>query len=96
AFINISYIKVRCKLTPYFDVAYVNESTTSAAYNIEATTDGTASDLAASAPDGYVTYGGGLILNLASKMSGYVSVSETTNRNDYSETTVSGSLRLKF
>ena len=89
-------ISLNAKLTPYFDVAYVNESTTSAAYNIEATTDGTASDLAASAPDGYVTYGGGLILNLASKMSGYVSVSETTNRNDYSETTVSGSLRLKF
>jgi len=88
-------ISLNAKVTPYLDVAYVNESTTSAAYNAEATADGN-SDLAASAPDGYVAYGGGIILNLASKVSGYVSLTETTNRNDYSETTMSGSLRLKF
>ncbi|OUU27990.1 MAG: hypothetical protein CBB97_05250 [Candidatus Endolissoclinum sp. TMED37] len=85
------------KLTPYIDVAYVSEDTTAAAYQIERTTDGTsAADLAASAPDGYITYGGGLILNLSGKVNGYVSVSETTNREDYNETTISGSLRLKF
>ena len=84
------------KLTPYFDIAYVNEDTTSAAYQVEKTTDGTAADLGASAADGYVTYGGGFILNLSNKVNGYVDIKETTNREDFSETTISGSLRLKF
>ena len=83
------------RLTPYVDLAYVNEDTTSAAYQNEATADGN-SDLAASAPDGYISYGGGFILNLSSKVDGYVSISETTNREDFSETTISGSFKLKF
>ena len=53
-------------------------------------------ELNASAPDGYVTYGGGFILNLSSKVNGFVNVSETTNREDYKETTISGDLRIKF
>ena len=88
-------LAMNAKLTPYFDIAYVNEDTTSAAYQIEATADGN-SDLGASASDGYITYGGGVMLNLSSKVNGYVSISETTNREDYNETVVSGSLRLKF
>ena len=84
------------KLIPFIDFAYVNEDTTSASYNTELTADGVAADLNASAPDGYITYGGGLILNLKSKVSGFVSITETTTREDYSETTVSGSLRLRF
>ena len=83
------------KLTPYFDVAYVTEDTTSAAYQLEATADGN-SDLGASAADGYVTYGGGVMLSLSNKVNGYVAISETTNREDYKETVVSGSLKLKF
>ncbi len=84
------------KLIPYIDVSYVNEETTSAAYNVEATADSATADLDASAPDGYITYGGGLILNLKGKMSGYVSITETTTRTDYSETSISGSLKIKF
>ncbi len=84
------------KLTPYIDLAYVSEDTTAASYLSERTTDGTAADLGASAADGYISYGGGVILNLSGKVNGYVSVSETTNREDFNETTVSGSLRLKF
>ena len=84
------------KLTPFVDVAYVNEDTTSAAYSNEALTDGTAADLAASAPDGYITYGGGIMINLQSKLNGYIAVQEVTNRDDYSETSVSGTLKLKF
>lgn len=84
------------KLTPYIDLAYVSEDTTSASYLSERTTDGTAADLGASAADGYISYGGGVILNLSGKVNGYVSLSETTNREDFNETTVSGSLRLKF
>ena len=62
--LSIAFQLVVAKLTPYVDVAYVNEDTTSAAYNNEATTDGTAADLDASAPDGYITYGGGFMLKL--------------------------------
>ena len=88
-------ISTNGKLTPYVDIAYVHEDTTAASYNTELTTDGL-TDLAASAPDGYVTYGGGIILNLSDKVSGYLNLSETSNRTDFSETSVSGSLRLKF
>ena len=52
------------KLTPYVDVAYVNEDTTSAAYQRLRTTDGTAADLGASAADGYISYGGGFDIKL--------------------------------
>jgi hypothetical protein len=83
------------KITPYIDASYVHEDTTGAAYATELSTDGT-SDLAASSPDGYVTYGGGVLLNLSGKISGYLNFSETTNRTDFSETSLSGSLRLKF
>lgn len=84
------------KLIPFFDLAYVNEDTTAAAYNNEATADAVTADLDASAPDGYITYGAGVILNLQAKVSGYLSIMETTNREDFSETTVSGSLKLRF
>jgi hypothetical protein len=83
------------KLVPYVDVAYVNESTTSASYTTEKVTDD-ATDLAASAPDGYVTYGGGVMLNMSGKVSGYVNISETTNRTDFTETSISGTLKIKF
>jgi hypothetical protein len=84
------------KLTPYIDLSYVAEDTTSAAYQTERTTDGTAADLGASAADGYIAYGGGVLLNLSNKVNGYLAISETTNREDFSETTIAGSLRLKF
>ena len=89
-------VSLNAKLTPYLDFSYVNEETTGAAYQLERTDDGTAADLGASNPDGYVTYGGGFILNLSSKVNGYVDFKETTNREDYTETTISGSLRIKF
>ena len=88
-------LSTNAKLTPYIDIAYVNEDTTKASYKTELADD-SATDLDASAPDGYLTYGGGFILNLSGKVSGYVNVSETTNRDDFSETSISGSLRLKF
>ena len=83
------------KLVPFIDLSYVNEDTTAAAYQVEATADGTG-DLSASAPDGYITYGGGIILNIQGRMSGYLSIMETATRTDYSETVVSGSLKLRF
>ena len=83
------------KLTPYIDVSYATEDTTSAAYATENTTD-EGNDLAASAADGYMTYGGGVILSLSDKVNGHLSITETTGREDFSETTISGSFRLKF
>ncbi|MDA9655123.1 autotransporter outer membrane beta-barrel domain-containing protein [Pelagibacteraceae bacterium] len=83
------------KLTPYVDVAYVHEDTTGASYATELTADGT-SDLGASNPDGYITYGGGVMLKLSGKVSGYLNLTETTSRTDFTETSMSGSLRIKF
>ena len=83
------------KLTPYFDAAYVHEDTTGASYTTELTADGN-SDLVASNPDGYITYGGGVMLNISGKVSGYVNFTETTNRTDFSEQSISGSLKGKF
>ena len=89
-------IATNSKLVPFFDIAYINEETTAAAYNNEVSADATSADLDASAPDGYITYGGGVILNLKARVSGYFSIMETTNREDFSETTLSGSLKLRF
>jgi hypothetical protein len=83
------------KLTPYIDVSYVNEDTTKASYGTELSTDGV-TELNASSPDGYMAYGGGIILNLSSKASGYLNIMETSGRDDFSETTISGSLKLRF
>ena len=89
-------INTGSKLIPFLDVAYVNEETTSAAFNNELSADAANADLDASAPDGYLSYGGGVILNLQGRVSGYFSIMEITNREDYTETTLSGSLKLKF
>ena len=82
-------------LTPYIDAAYVNEDTTSATYKTELTTDGI-NDTAASNADGYSSLGFGVTLNLRGRLIGNVSYYETMDRDDYNESTVSGSLRLQF
>ncbi len=84
------------KLIPFVDVLMLMKKQLLLLIIMKLTADGAAADLDASAPDGYITYGGGVILNLLGKVSGYVSINETTNREDYSETTISGSLKLKF
>ena len=53
------------KLIPYLDIAYVSEDTTKAAYSAELKDDGV-TELTASDPDGYTTFGGGIILNISS------------------------------
>jgi hypothetical protein len=88
-------LSANAKITPFVDLAYVHEDTTGAAYETELATDNGA-DLSASNPDGYVTYGAGLMLNLSGKVNGHLSVTETTARSDFSETVISGNLRLKF
>jgi hypothetical protein len=82
-------------LTPYIDAAYVSEDTTSATYLTELTTDGVA-ETAASDSDSYSSLGFGATLNLRGRLFGNVSYYQTYDRDDYNETTVSGSLRLQF
>ena len=83
------------KLVPFIDVAYVNEDSTGAAYGSELANDD-GNDLAASSPDGYMTYGGGVMLNLSGNVNGHLTVTETSSRDDFSETTVSGALKIRF
>ena len=83
------------KLIPFIDIAYVNEDSTGAAYGAELANDDGA-DLSASNPDGYMTYGGGVMLNLSGNVNGHLSVTETQSRDDFSETTVSGALKINF
>ena len=82
-------------LTPFIDLSYASEDTTSASYNTEITTDGF-DDAAASDPDAYFTVGAGINLNLRGKLSGSIMYVETMDRDDYEENTVSATLKLSF
>lgn len=54
------------RLTPYIDLAYANEDTTSAKYNVEIEGDGY-SDATATDADSYFTVGAGINLNIGSR-----------------------------
>jgi hypothetical protein len=82
-------------ITPYIDAAFVDEDTTSAAYKTELTTD-TVVETAATDSDGYTSLGFGISLNLRGRLTGNISYYNTLDRDDYNESTVSGSLRLQF
>ncbi len=83
------------KLTPYLDLAYASEDTTSANYNTEIADDGFA-DATASDADGFFTVGAGVNLNISGKVSGNISYVETMERDDYEESTLSATLKLSF
>ena len=82
-------------ITPFFDAAYVQEDTTSANYLTEKTTDAL-TETAATDADGYQQLGVGASLNIRNKVQGIISYYEVMDRDDYNETVVSGTLRLKF
>jgi hypothetical protein len=82
-------------ITPYIDAAFVDEDTTSAAYKTELTTDSVV-ETAATDSDGYTSLGFGISLNLRGRLTGNISYYETLDRDDYNESTVSGTLRLQF
>ncbi len=82
-------------LTPFFDAAYVQEDTTSASYLTEKTTD-SLTETAATDADGYQQLGVGVSLNIRNKVQGLISYYEIMDRDDYNESIVSGTLRLKF
>ena len=82
-------------LTPFIDYAYVSEDTTSASYKTELTTDG-AAETAATDASSYSTIGGGLNLNLRGRVTGTIAYYETVDRDDYSESTISATIKLSF
>ena len=83
------------KLTPYIDLAYASEDTTSANYNTETTTDNYADQKATDA-DSYFTLGAGINLNISGRVSGTLSYVEIMDRDDYDESTLSATLKLSF
>ncbi len=91
--INAS-IKVK-SVSPFIDLSYVNEDTTSAQYQTELTTDGV-TDQAASDPDTYTVLGGGLNFNVRGRLNGTIAYYELMDRDDYSESTLSATLKLNF
>jgi len=82
-------------ISPYLDLAYASEDTTSAAYKTEATTD-TVSDAAASSADDSYTVGVGVNLRVGGRLTGNISYFEVMDRTDYNEQSVMGSIRLSF
>ena len=87
-------IKVR-SLNPFIDLSYVSEDTTTAQYKTELTTDGV-SEQAASDPSTYTVLGGGLNFNLRGRLNGTIAYYELLDRDDYSESTLSATLKLNF
>ena len=87
-------IKVR-SITPFIDLSYVSEDTTTAQYKTELTTD-TVSDKAASDSDDYAVFGGGLSFNVRGRLNGTIAYYEVMDRTDYNESTLSATLKLNF
>lgn len=82
-------------ISPFIDLSYVSEDTTSAQYQAELTTDGVA-DQIASDPDTYTVLGGGLNFNVRGRLNGTIAYYELMDRDDYSESTLSATLKLNF
>jgi hypothetical protein len=82
-------------ITPFIDAAFVNEETTSASYLTEQTTDNVV-EKKASDYDGYSVFGAGVSINIRNRVTGVVSYYEVQDRDDFSENTVSGNLRINF
>ena len=88
-------VSLNSAISPYIDIAYVSEDTTSAAYKAELTTDDVV-ETAATDADGYTLMGLGINLNFRGRVTGNVAYYEIMDRDDYNESTVSGTLRLNF
>jgi hypothetical protein len=84
------------RIVPFLDLSYSAEDTTQASYKVEAGTDGTASDLAASKADHSYTIGGGVNFMLSNHLSGGIRAGSVNGRDDYEETYMSGSVKLSF
>ena len=82
-------------VTPFVDLAYVNEDTTSAAYKTELQSDEVA-DTAATDADGYTSAGIGLNFGLRNRLTGSLSYYQIYDRDDYDESTMSATIRLNF
>ena len=93
--VGVSVARSLGKLTPFLDLSYASEDSTAASYKTEIRDDGF-SDQSASDADGYYTVGAGINLAVRNRLAGRVSIVETMDRDDYSETTVSATIKLSF
>ena len=88
------------KLVPYLGFAYESESTTAAAYKVEAGTDtavgSSDTDVAASNYNSSLRVGGGINFNLNSYISGGVRAGMITARDDWKETYYAGNIKIGF
>jgi hypothetical protein len=82
-------------ITPFVDAAFVSEDTTSATYLTELSTDDL-TETAASDSDGYSRAGAGITINIKNRLQGLITYYETYDRDDYNESTMSGTLRIRF
>ena len=87
-------MKVR-SINPFIDLSYVSEETTAANYKKELTTDAV-DDQGASDPSSYAVFGGGLNFNVRGRLNGTIAYYEILDRDDYSESTLSATLKLNF
>ncbi len=87
-------MKVR-SINPFIDLSYVSEETTAANYKTELTTDAV-DEQGASDPSSYAVFGGGLNFNVRGRLNGTIAYYEILDRDDYSESTLSATLKLNF
>jgi len=88
------------KFVPYLGLAYESESTTSAAYKVEAGADTAASaddtDVAASSYSSSIKIGGGINFNLNSYVSGGLRAGKIIARDDWEEVYWGGNIKIGF
>jgi hypothetical protein len=84
------------QIVPYLNLSYASEDTTKAAYKVEAGTDGTAADIAASNYASSYTIGGGINFMLGSHINGGVRLGMVNGRDDWEESYMAGNLSIGF
>ena len=83
-------------MVPYLTLSYDSEDTTKASHKAEASTDGTASDLAASNYESSYTIGGGVNFMIGSHIKGGVRLGMINGREDWEEDYMAGSISIGF
>jgi len=83
-------------MVPYIVLSYDSEDTTRASYKTEASTDGTALDVAASNYESSYTIGGGVNFMIGSHVKGGLRLGMINGRDDWEEDYMSGSISIGF
>jgi len=83
-------------VVPYLALSYDSEDTTAASYKTEASTDGTALDVAASNYESSYTVGGGINFMIGSHIKGGLRVGSINGREDWEENYMAGNISIGF